>query len=114
MNTTDETSAGIYRIIYLSRGISLNDARGERTCHISAIAGLLRNLPVESRNSMFRQASRLLKITLPVQAAMSSYRRAITTSHFYRDKSTAEAYPAASHVEKQRHNHRRASPASRA
>lgn len=57
--------------------------------------GLLRNLPVESQNSMFGQASRLLKTPCPFKLQCH-----ITVDNNYGSllsvRSTAEAYPAAS------------------
>ena len=94
MNTTDELLQA-YTALFIFLGGSVSMTPGESELPHICDAGLLRNLPVESRNSMFGQASRLLKSPCPFKQQCH-----LTVENNYgsllSDKSTAEAYPAAS------------------
>ncbi|MDZ7635294.1 MAG: molecular chaperone TorD family protein [Bacteroidales bacterium] len=94
MNTTDELLQA-YTALFIFLGGSVSMKPGESELPHLCDAGLLRNLPVESRNSMFSQASLLLKSPCPFKQQCH-----LTVENNYGSllsaKSTAEAYPAAS------------------
>ena len=95
MNTTDELLQA-YTALLLFLGGSISMTPGESDLPHLCDAGLLRNLPLESRNSKFMQASRLLKSPCPFKQQCH-----LTLENNYGDllsgKNSASAYPAASH-----------------
>lgn len=94
VNAPDELLQA-YTSLFIFLGGSVSMAPHESDLPHLCDAGLLRNLPVESRNSTFGQASRLLKSPCPFKQQCH-----LTVENNYGSllsgKSTAEAYPAAS------------------
>jgi TorA maturation chaperone TorD len=95
MNTTDELLQA-YTALFLFLGGSVSMTPGESDLPHLCDAGLLRNLPLESRNSKFMQASNLLKSPCPYKQQCH-----LTVDSNYADllsgENSATAYPAASH-----------------
>jgi len=95
MNTTDELLQA-YTALFLFLGGSVSMTPGESDLPHLCDTGMLRNLPLESRNSRFMQASRLLKSPCPFKQQCH-----LTVEGNYGDllsgKDSASAYPAASH-----------------
>jgi len=93
-NTTDELLQA-YTALFIFLGGSVSMTPEESELPHLCDAGLLRNLPVESRNSMYGEASLLLKSPCPFKLQCHP-----TVDNNYgsllSDKSTAAAYPAAS------------------
>jgi TorA maturation chaperone TorD len=94
VNTPDELLQA-YTALFLFLGGSVSMTPGESGLPHLCDAGLLRNLPVESRNSRFEQASKLLKSPCPFKQQCNHTVSENYGSLLSRD-SGAEAYPAAS------------------
>ncbi len=95
VNTSDELLQA-YTALFLFLGGSVSMSPGESGLPHLCDAGLLRNLPVESRNSRFGQASKLLKSPCPFKQQCN---HTVTKNYgsLLSCDSGAEAYPAASH-----------------
>ncbi len=95
MNTPDELLQA-YTALFLFLGGSVSMTPGESDLPHLCDSGLLRNLPLESRNSKFMQASHLLKSPCPFKQQCH-----LTVDNNYGNllsgKNSASAYPAASH-----------------
>lgn len=109
VNTPEELLQA-YTALFLFLGGSVSMNPGESELPHFCDAGLLRNLPLESRNSSFGQASRLLKSPCPHKqhchhTVADNYGALLSCI------GEAEAYPAASHWRKdstgteEHHNH---------
>ncbi len=85
-----------YNAMFLFLGGSVSMKPGDIGLPHLCDAGLLRNLPVNSSNHRFGEASRLLRSTCPHK---EQCRNAVNSSYalLLDGKATAEAYPAASH-----------------
>ena len=94
VNTPDELLQA-YTALFLFLGGSVSMSPGESGLPHLCDAGLLRNLPVESRNSRFGQASRLLKSPCPFKQQCN---HTVTENYgsLLSCDTGAEAYPAAS------------------
>jgi TorA maturation chaperone TorD len=95
MNTTDELLQA-YTALFLFLGGSISMTPGESDLPHLCDAGLLRNLPLESQNNKFLQASRLLKSPCPFKQQCYTTVDSNYGTLLYGNKS-ASAYPAASH-----------------
>lgn len=95
VNTTDELLQA-YTALFLFLGGSVSMTPGESGLPHLCDAGMLRNLPVESHNGRFGQASRLLKSPCPFKQECNP---TVTANYgaLLSSNSEAEAYPAASH-----------------
>lgn len=95
VNTPDELLQA-YTALFLFLGGSVSMTPGESGLPHLCDAGLLRNLPVESNNSSFGKASRLLKSPCPYKQQCN---HTVTNNYgaLLSCDSEAEAYPAASH-----------------
>jgi TorA maturation chaperone TorD len=95
MNTPEELLQA-YTSLFLFLGGAVSMSPGESGLPHLCDTGMLRNLPVESTNSRFDTASRLLRSPCPFKqqchlSVGDNYRSLLTGSE------NAEAYPAASH-----------------
>lgn len=95
INTPEELLQA-YTALFLFLGGSVSMTPGESGLPHLCEAGLLRNLPVESRNSRFTRAVKMLRAPCPLRdqchlAIGDNYKRLLVGD------STAKAYPAASH-----------------
>jgi TorA maturation chaperone TorD len=94
-NTPDELLQA-YTALFMFLGGSVSMTPGESGLPHLCDAGLLRNLPVESKNSRFGQASMLLKSPCPFKQTCT---HTVTENYgsLLSCDSESEAYPAASH-----------------
>ncbi|MFZ2287020.1 MAG: molecular chaperone TorD family protein [Bacteroidales bacterium] len=95
VNTSDELLQA-YTALFLFLGGSVSMNPGESGLPHLCDAGLLRNLPVESSNIRFGQASRLLKSPCPFKQ-QCNHTVAQNYGNLLSGNSEAGAYPAASH-----------------
>lgn len=95
MNTTDELLQA-YTALFTFLGGSISMTPGQSDLPHFCDAGLLRNLPVESRNENFMLASRLLKSPCPFKQQCHTTVDSNYDTLLSGEKS-ASAYPAASH-----------------
>ncbi len=95
INTPDELLQA-YTALFLFLGGSVSMTPGESGLPHLCDAGLLRNLPVESHNSRFGQAGRLLKSPCPFKQECN---HTVTNNYeaLLACDNGSEAYPAASH-----------------